>query len=214
MDINKRQIYLIGAGELAREVESWISLDKKILEQWNIAGFLDQNLNAVDNYPSDYKVLGTPETFNFQPNDAAIICVANPVIKKRIVEAIAHKVQIISYISSHAIIGKFASIGKGVVVCPNTVISTNAIIEDYTTFNCGCQIGHDCFVGKFSSLMPHVDLGGHVKIGKESFLGTKTTIIPKRILHNNITIGAGSVVVRNLKKAGTYFGNPASSMKF
>lgn len=210
----KRKLFLIGAGELAREIESWISLDNAFLENWKIAGFLDRNLNALDNFPSDYSVVGVPETYDFQPDDAALMCIANPVSKKKIAEAIGHKVEFITYLSNHSIIGKYNRIGKGSVVCPNCIISTNSIIEDYTTLNCGCTIGHDCIVGEYSSLMPHVDLAGHVKIGKSNFLGTKTTVIPGRKIADNITIGAASVVIRNLTKEGTYFGNPACLLKY
>jgi len=214
MEISKRKLYFIGAGELAREIESWISLDKAFLKQWEIVGFLDRNLNAIDKYPSDFKVIGVPETFDFQLGDAAIMCVANPVIKKRIVEAISGKVELISYISNLAIVAKFSKIGKGSVICPNCIISTNCSLGQYTTINCGSIIGHDCTIDEYSSLMAHVDLGGHVKIGKNTFLGTKTTVIPGKSVNDNITIGAGSVVIRNLTKEGTYFGNPANLLKF
>lgn len=212
--MSKRKLYLIGAGELAREIESWISLDNEFLLQWEIVGFLDHNLNALDKYPSDYSIVGIPDQYDFKPGDAALICIANPVSKRKIVEAISHKVEFITYISNHAIVGKYNKIGKGSVICPNCIVSTNTVIEAYTTINCGCQIGHDCILGEYSSLMPHVDLGGHVKIGKSTFLGTKTTVIPGREIADQITIGAGSVVVLKLTKEGTYFGNPATLLKF
>jgi sugar O-acyltransferase (sialic acid O-acetyltransferase NeuD family) len=214
VETTKRNLYLIGAGELAREIESWISLDKEFSRKWEIAGFLDKNLNAVDNYPSDYRVVGIPESFNFQNGDAAIVCIANPSIKKRILDKIESKVEIISYISPYSIVAKFVKIGKGVVVCPQCVISTNTVLADYVIVNCGSLIGHDCIVGEYSSLMANVDLGGHVEIGNNAFLGTKSTIIPGRKISDDITIGAGSVVMRNLKNPGTYYGNPATLLKF
>lgn len=210
----KSNLYLIGTGEFAREIESWISLDKTFLKKWRIMGFLGRDLNAIHEYPSDFSVVGIAETFDFQPGDAALLCIANPIIKKRIADAINKKVEFISYISNYTTIAKFTKIGKGVVICPNCIISTNCIIADYVTVNCGCIVGHDCSIAEYSSLMPHVDLGGHVKIGKGNFLGTKTTVIPGRVLNDRLTIGAGSVVVRNLTKEGTYFGNPCSLLKF
>jgi sugar O-acyltransferase (sialic acid O-acetyltransferase NeuD family) len=212
--MKKRNLYLIGAGELAREVESWISLDEEFLNYWNIIGFLDRNLQALDNYPSDFKVVGVPEDFHFEKNDFAIMCVANPLIKERIIKKIKSKVKIISYVSPYAIVAKFVTIGEGSLICPNCIISTNTEIEKYTTINCGTLIGHDCKVGEYSSLMANVDLGGHVTIGKKCFLGTKTTIIPQRKIGDEITLGAGAVAMRNLKQKGTYVGNPATLLKY
>ncbi len=214
MATNKRKLYLIGAGELGREIESWLSLDDVFMQNWEITGFLDRNLNALDGYPSDYTVIGIPETFHFQDGDAAIMCVANPVIKERIVKNLSHKVEFISYVAKTAIVGKFTHIGRGCVVCPGSIISTNAIIEEFVTINCSSNIGHDCIVCSYTSLMPHTDLGGHVKVGEKCFLGTKTTIIPGRQVSDNIFTGAGSVVMRNLKKEGTYYGNPATLLKY
>ena len=57
--------------------------------------------------------------------------------------------------------------------------------------------------------MASVDLGGNVNIGEEVFIGTKATIVPGKSIASNIIIGAGSLVIRNLKKVGSYFGNPA-----
>lgn len=214
MKVEKRKLYLIGAGELAREVESWISLDQDFLNRWDVVGFLDRNLNALDNYPSDFKTIGIPEDFKFEKNDAAIMCIANPKVKKRIIEKIESHVEFISYVSPFSIIAKFVKIGKGSLICPHCIISTNTNIGNFTTINCGTLIGHDCTVGEFSSLMANVDLGGHVTIGQDCFLGTKSTIIPGREIFDQITLGAGSVVMRNLKNKGTYYGNPATLLKF
>ncbi len=212
--LKKRNLYLIGAGELGREIESWLSFDKDFLDSWNIIGFLDRNLDALANYPSDYKVIGVPESFDYLPDDAAIMCVASPKIKKRITEVICKKVEIISYISPKAIIAKFTKIGGGVVVCPNAIISTNVILNDYVAVNIGSQIGHDCIIGPYSSIMTNVDLGGHTIIGESVFMGSNSTVIPKIKISDNIFVGAGAIVTRNLRKEGTYSGNPALLLRF
>lgn len=212
--MKKRRLFLIGAGDMAREVESWIALDDAFREQWDVAGFLDLDFKTIEKYPTDYKVLGVPETFEFEKDDAVLMCIAGPQIKKKIVQALNDKVEFVSFISSYAIIGKYTHIGKGVIVCPNCIISTNCKIEDYVTVNCGSIIGHDALVRKYSSLMPHVDLAGHVEIGESCFLGTKSVVIAQKTIVSKTVLGAGSVVVRSLKKAGTYFGNPALVLEY
>ena len=57
--------------------------------------------------------------------------------------------------------------------------------------------------------MANVDIGGSVILGEGVFIGTKATIIPKKRIFRGIIIGAGTIVIRNLNKVGTYFGNPA-----
>jgi len=89
------------------------------------------------------------------------------------------------------------------------VITTNVCLGKCTTLNIGTQIGHDSKIGNFSSLMPGVDLGGHVNIGKSVFVGSKATIIPNIRVEEYSIIGAGSVVIKKVKTGTTVFGNPA-----
>ena len=89
------------------------------------------------------------------------------------------------------------------------MITTNVHLGKCTTLNIGTQIGHDSIIGNFSSLMPCVDLGGHVTIGNKVLIGTKATVIPKVKIEDNSIIGAGSVVIKKVKRKTTVFGNPA-----
>ena len=58
--------------------------------------------------------------------------------------------------------------------------------------------------------MSHVDLGGYVTLKKRVYVGTNATIIPGITIGEDIKIGTGAIVIKNLKESGTYFGNPAS----
>ena len=49
-------------------------------------------------------------------------------------------------------------------------------------------------------------------IGDNVIIGSNATILPVKI-NNNIVIGAGSVVTKNLLKKGIYTGNPAKFLK-
>jgi sugar O-acyltransferase (sialic acid O-acetyltransferase NeuD family) len=208
----KKSLYLIGAGDLGREIESWLELLPNFHHNWVIKGYLDQNPNALKNYPSEYKVLGDPLNFEFNKEDFIAICLTNPADKQHIIEEIKGKVNFFSYIAPNTIMGKYVNLGTGVIVCPNSCISTNVTLEDFVFINAGTQIGHDCKLGAYSSLMAHVDLGGKVQIGQKVFMGTKSNIIPGVKVTDNVTIGTGSIVVHDIKTSGTYFGNPAKRL--
>ena len=205
-----KKLFIIGAGDFGREMESWLTLLKDFNNQWMVCGYLDDNINALEGFPSDYKVLGKPLEYSFAESDYVLMCVTNPAAKKYLTENLKKKVNFFTYIAPTAIIGKFAVIGMGSIISSNSIISTNTIVEEFVTINSGSQIGHDCKLGAYSSLMASVDLGGYVKLGERVFIGTNATIIPRKIISDGITIGAGSIVIRNLKKEGSYFGNPAS----
>ena len=205
----KKKLYIIGAGDFGREMESWLALLPGFFDEWDIVGYLDQNSKALDGFPSDYKIVGNSDEFQFGPDDYAILCVSGTRAKRFIAGRLKNRVKFFSYIAPNAIIGKFNKFGEGVIIAPNCIVSTNVKIGDFVTVNIGTQLGHDVQIGNFSSLMANVDLGGHVKIGEDVFIGSNATLIPGISVEDNIRIGAGSIVVRNLKRTGTYFGNPA-----
>ena len=209
---NRQNLYIIGAGGFGREIESWLSLVPKSEQNWNIIGFLDDNLNALDNYPSDYKIINKILNHNFQDNDIAILTISNTKIKESIYNNLKDKVKFMTFISPSAIVAKFTKISEGCIICPNSIIATNTSLGKFTTVNNGTHIGHDSIIGDFCSFMANVDIGGNCKIENHCFIGSNATIIPKRKINSNITIGSGSIVIRNIK-SGTVFGNPAKKIK-
>ena len=50
---------------------------------------------------------------------------------------------------------------------------------------------------------------GNVKIGKYTWIGAGATLSNNIIVCDRCMIGSGSVVVRDIKKRGTYIGVPA-----
>jgi sugar O-acyltransferase (sialic acid O-acetyltransferase NeuD family) len=205
----KKRLFIVGAGGLGREMEFWINLVPDKTRDYSIFGYLDDNLKALDGYPSDYKVVGNTFDYKFGKNDLILICIANSKIKEEVFNRLNKKVEIFTFISPLAKISKFSKIGRGSIINPNCLITTNANVGECVLLNIGCHIGHDSTIGSFSSLMSNVDIGGNCNIGTHVFFGTNSTIIPEKGVGNKIRIGAGSIVTNNLKEPGTYFGNPA-----
>ena len=205
----KKNIYIIGAGDFGREMESWLEDLPNFDKEYEIKGYLDDNNNSLKDKPSDYKVVGTPLEMEFEENDYAVITISNPQTRKYIGECLKNKVKFFSYIAPNVTIGKFTDIGEGSIICSNCFISTNTKIGDCVIVNAGSIIGHDCLLESYCSLMANVDIGGSVSLGEGVFVGTKATILPKKRISSGLVIGAGSLVVRHLNKPGTYFGNPA-----
>jgi acetyltransferase-like isoleucine patch superfamily enzyme len=79
-------------------------------------------------------------------------------------------------------------------------------------------IGNNCFVGHgvmfINDLMRSGPAGGDVSqwkktvIGNNVFIGSNATILPVEIC-NDVVIGGGAVVTKNIDEPGTYAGNPA-----
>lgn len=205
----RKSLYFVGAGDLGRMMEAWVGLLPDFDQNWVIKGYLDKNSNALKGYPSDYKIVGNPVDFRFKSGDHALMCISDPVRKQELATILKERVSFFTYVAPNAFLGKFVHLGTGVIILPNTCFVSNTWIDDFVFINAATNIGHDCKIGAYCSIMSNVDLGGRVTIGERVYIGTNATIIPERTVNNDITIGTGSIVIQDLKKQGTYFGNPA-----
>lgn len=114
-------------------------------------------------------------------------------------------------------VGPFTEIQKGVVIGKNCRIQSHSFICELVT------IGNDCFIGHgvmfindtFSDGKPASGDQSKWKrttIGNNVSIGSNATILPVSIC-DGVVIGAGSVVTKNIKKKGTYVGNPAKRLR-
>ena len=207
--MKKRNLYIVGAGDFGREMESHLDRVPESERAWRVAGYLDDNPEALDGYPSDFKVLGSPRDFQFRTSDLAIVAIATPDVKRGMVEAIRDRVELFTYVSSDALIGKFTKIGKGCIIGPRVIIGPNVILGDAVFINSGSMIGHDVTVGSFSSFMANNNIAGRCRIGEAAYFASTVTVIPGRSICDGAFIGVGSVVIWNIKERRTVYGNPA-----
>ena len=120
-------------------------------------------------------------------------------------------------IGDDCFIGPFTEIQKGVVVGARTRVQSHSFICELVTIGDDCFIGHGVmFINDtFATGGPaqgRKDLWRETVIGNRVSIGSNATILPVRIA-DNVLIGAGAVVTRDITGAGTYAGNPARRIK-
>jgi len=119
-------------------------------------------------------------------------------------------------IGDDCFVGPFTEIQKGVVVGARTRVQSHSFICEWVA------IGEDCFIGHgvmfindtFATGGPaggRKELWRETSIGNQVSIGSNATILPVRIA-DNVVIGAGAVVTRDITEAGTYAGNPARKL--
>jgi acetyltransferase-like isoleucine patch superfamily enzyme len=120
-------------------------------------------------------------------------------------------------IDDNVFIGPFVEIQKDVYIGKNTRIQSHAFVCEFVTIGENCFISHGAkFVNDlFSDGKP---AGGDknkwksTSIGNNVSIGTNVTVLPINIC-NNVVIGAGSVVTKDIHKSGIYAGNPAKLIR-
>jgi sugar O-acyltransferase (sialic acid O-acetyltransferase NeuD family) len=205
-----KKLIIVGAGGFGREVYNWALADADCEEEWEIAGFLDDNLAALDNFDYPAKIIGTIADHKPSVDELFICAIGSPAIKRAVCESLLERsAEFVSLIHPYAVVGLNVNIGKGVVLCPNAVITCDVSIGDFVVVNCHSSIGHDVRVGDWTTLSGHCDVTGQVELGEMVFLGSGARILPLKKVGDRATVGAGSVVIRHVPAGTKVFGNPA-----
>jgi sugar O-acyltransferase (sialic acid O-acetyltransferase NeuD family) len=207
------RIIIVGAGDFARELDTWIKHDISFAGT-DKTFFIDDDRNVFLKFPQfERRLLTTIEAFEPVQDDRLVLGLTNPTTKKIIVEQLkAKSFALTTFIHNSVITAGDARIGNGSVLCPGTIISVGAIIGSCVTVNVHSTIGHDAVVGSYSSLMSHVDVTGHAVLGDEVYLGSHASVLPRVVVENGATIGAGSVAIRRVPAGTTVFGVPARTI--
>ncbi len=117
-------------------------------------------------------------------------------------------------ISPVSTIGNFAvSIEHGACIMSGVTITNSIKIGKGCLINLHCTIGHDSIIGNFTELSPGVHISGNCEIGAFCNLGTNSTILPKVKLGNNVIVGAGAVVTKDVPDNSLVVGVPGKVTK-
>ena len=119
-------------------------------------------------------------------------------------------------IGNRVFVGPFVEIQKNVKIGDNTKIQSHSFICEKVTIGKKCFISHGViFVNdliKFGKIETNPKFFKKTRVGNSVIIGSNSTILPVAI-SNNIVVGAGSVVTKNLKIKGIYAGNPAKLIR-
>jgi sugar O-acyltransferase (sialic acid O-acetyltransferase NeuD family) len=208
--VNK--LIIIGAGGSGREVLEWALNSLSVDINWDILGFLDDNLAALKGFNGQYPVLGSIDDWQPNSNERFVVSIGDPLVRENIVNSLKSKGAIFTNIVHESVIlAKSSSLGEGVILAPFVVISDNAKISDHVSVNISTCVGHDAEISDYCTLSSHCDITGYVKIGRRTFVGSSAVMIPSTLIGENSYIGAGSVVMNNIKPGAKVFGNPAKN---
>ncbi len=210
-----KELIIIGARGFGREVYSLAKRSIGYNETFIIKGFLDDNDNALDTFDNYPAILGAVESYEIKANDVFICALGSVEWKKHYVNLVKSKGgEFISLIEQNVILNQNSTIGNGCIVCGPSIISNDAIIKDFVTIHSNTILGHDVQIGNWSLIGAYCFFGGFTIVEEEVSVYVKATILDRLRIGKGATIGAASLVIKNVKPATTVFGNPAKVLDF
>ena len=120
-------------------------------------------------------------------------------------------------IGDDVFIGPFVEIQKDVTIGKGTKIQSHSFICELVTIGQDCMIAHGVIfindmLGHGGPAHGNKTLWKSTKIGSRVSIGSNATILPVEIC-DDVVIGAGAVVTRDITVSGTYAGNPARLLR-
>lgn len=205
-----KPVFIVGAGGFGRELLAWCMHDPAYGHDWQVAGFIDDDPDALNGFGLPVGVSCGVSSYTPGATEELLCAIGLPSVKRAVVGKLkARGARFRTYVHPTVVRGARVSFGEGVVLCPGVVLTCDIRLGDFVMFNCGASAGHDVRVGAFSTISGHCDLTGFVDLGEEVFMGSGARIIPSRKIGDRAIVGAGSTVIMNVQAGSTVMGVPA-----
>lgn len=203
--MNKRNVLILGAGGLGREVFWWARE-----AGMNPIGFIDDNPAALDARPGYAPILGGMES---APLDCPVLCaIGQNAVRRVCVERLtARGARFASLVHPQAKV-LHATLGLGAVLAPFAYVGADARVGDFLFMQTGAVLGHDVMAGDFLRMDTTSFVGGYASLGHNVTLHTGAQVMPGKRVGDQCTLGAGAVLLGNLHASATVFGVPAQKV--
>lgn len=111
----------------------------------------------------------------------------------------------------NVIIGDYAEVQALSVV--HRAAFTSTIIRKNAQIFAKVNIGHNCDIGESTIVCPGTMLAGGTKVGDNCYIWQGVITRSNISICDNVIIGAGSLVLKNIIEPGVYLGSPAKYVK-
>ena len=206
---------IVGAGGFGREVKMLIEQINAKSKEYNVLGFYDDS-TPKGTLINGLKVLGSVEDLNQVSEPTTVsIAIGTPMIKKKIVGQLTNPLLFFPKLIHPSVSLGISedAIGKGTIICAGNIITVNIKIGDFVILNLGCTVGHDTVIGDYSAFMPQTNIAGEVNLGESVYGGMGAGIINQVSIGDNVTLGAGTIVVKDMPSNCLVVGVPGKVIK-
>lgn len=201
-------LYIIGAGSHASVI-----VDVASSNNYKIKCLVDINPKNIKNEKKfGITVKNTTYLKKIKKNSLVFLAIGDNEIRSKYFKKFKDKFNFINLISKSSQISKNSTLGKGNYIGPNAVINGGSNIGNNCILNTSSVIEHDVNIGDNIHICPSVTIGGNTTINDNCFIGLGSNIINQIIIGKNVTLGAGSLVNKNLKPNSIYYGSPAKKV--
>ncbi len=151
---------------------------------------------------------------DFKPEESEVlVAIGDGKLRKKIVENLPENTKFGILIHPAATISEWVELGEGSIVTAGVVLTTDIKIGKHAHLNLTSTVGHDCQIGDYFTTAPGTNISGICTIGDNVYFGTNSSVRQGISICQDVVIGMGGVVVKNITESGIYVGNPATKLE-
>jgi|TARA_B110000093_G_scaffold45497_1_gene48608 sugar O-acyltransferase (sialic acid O-acetyltransferase NeuD family) len=208
----RKKILIAGTGGFAKEV---LSLIHDLGRFDDVEGFIEPD-ETYEKTAKNKLILGKPILpYSLVNSDKHLVTIAisNSETRQKIINQLPRDIDFVTLVHPNAVISKWVKIGEGAIICAGSIITCDIEIGKHSQLNLNTTIGHDCIIGDFFTTAPNVNISGNCTFENHVYFGTASCIKQGLSIVENVIIGMGAIVTKNITESGVYIGNPARILK-
>lgn len=185
----------------------------------NVIGFLDDAVDKVGRQIGGVPVLGTTSYIE-RLIDEGITSLYAPIgnnsIRVRLHDqARNHGILTPNFIHASAIIDSKIDPDIGVFILPGVTIMPLSLIRPDVMISANASVAHHSTLEQGVFLSTKASVGANICVGRCAYIGMGGTLVTGKVkeIGANVTIGAGSIVLRDLPSDVIAAGNPARVLR-
>lgn len=119
-------------------------------------------------------------------------------------EMLKGKVPFANIIDPTAELARDVKLGEGIYIGRNAIIDDETVIEDNVFIHRNNMVGHNSIVHKHTYLSGLDHMAGFCDIGERVFIGLSVCVADHVSICDDVWIGIGCIVAKNIRKPGKY----------
>lgn len=205
-----KHLIIIGAGGMGRCLYSLSINAKGYQTEFDVKGFLDDNLQALDGFINYPPMLDKIVDYQPDADDVFICSIGDVETKIKVCDIIKNKGgKFITLIHNNSSVGMNSIIGEGTIIDEGVHIDPDVIIGEQCLIQTQAIIGHDSQIADYVRIDTHCSLVGGTIVKRGACIYTHAMINHNVVIGENAVVGACSFVMRKVKPGETVFGVPA-----
>lgn len=188
---------------------AYVVIESLLDAGYEIKGYFDYRKTERNPYDLEYfGYEGEADVKKIVGNDLVFPSIGENKIRKKLIRLFENlELNQFVAIDPSANVSKTACLNYSTYIGKNVTVNAQAEIGKGVILNTSCIIEHECKVSDYVHIAPGAVLCGNVYVGVDSFLGANSVVKQNLKISEGNVIGAGSVVLSDVKEKGIWVGN-------